>query len=90
MFLFTQPPVPSAGTPLPGAAPNGASGPVVEALREGARETGAGFDYLLRTAQRESSLTPTAKARTSSATGLFQFVEQTWIGQRLRLAAGVQ
>lgn len=36
------------------------------------------FDYLLQTAVRESSLDPTAKARTSSATGLFQFLDQTW------------
>jgi hypothetical protein len=36
------------------------------------------FDYLLQTAIRESSLDPTAKARTSSATGLFQFLDQTW------------
>lgn len=36
------------------------------------------FDYLLQTAIRESSLNPTAKASTSSATGLFQFIEDTW------------
>ena len=79
MFLFTQQPAPGpSAAPIVGPSV-GASGPVVEAVREGARETGAGFDYLLRTAQRESSLTPTAKARTSSATGLFQFVDQTWL-----------
>jgi hypothetical protein len=36
------------------------------------------FDYLLQTAVRESSLDPTAKASTSTATGMFQFLEQTW------------
>jgi hypothetical protein len=36
------------------------------------------FDYLLQTAIRESSLDPKAKASTSSATGLFQFLDQTW------------
>jgi hypothetical protein len=36
------------------------------------------FNYLVQTAIRESSLDPAAKASTSSATGLFQFVEQTW------------
>lgn len=41
--------------------------------------TGVGFDYLLRTAERESSLKPGAKAHTSSATGLFQFIDQTWL-----------
>ncbi len=37
------------------------------------------FDYLLQTAIRESSLNPEAKAPTSSAVGLFQFVESTWL-----------
>ncbi len=36
------------------------------------------FDYLLQTAIRESSLDSSAKASTSSATGLFQFLDQTW------------
>ena len=40
---------------------------------------GVDFDYLLQTAIRESSLNPQAKAQTSSATGLFQFVESTWL-----------
>jgi hypothetical protein len=31
-------------------------------------------------AKRESSLNPAAKAQTSSAAGLFQFIEQTWLG----------
>jgi hypothetical protein len=37
------------------------------------------FDYLLQTAMRESSLNPEAKAPTSSAVGLFQFLESTWL-----------
>lgn len=37
------------------------------------------FDYLLQTAIRESSLNPEAKAPTSSAVGLFQFLESTWL-----------
>lgn len=41
-------------------------------------QTGADFDYLLQTAKRESAFDPNAKAKTSSATGLFQFVKQTW------------
>ncbi|WEK05674.1 MAG: transglycosylase SLT domain-containing protein [Candidatus Devosia phytovorans] len=40
---------------------------------------GVDFDYLLQTAMRESSLNPQAKASTSSATGLFQFIESTWL-----------
>lgn len=46
---------------------------------EASRVTGAGFDFLLQTAKRESALRTDAKAPTSSATGLFQFVEQTWL-----------
>jgi hypothetical protein len=72
MFLFTTPSVRDA------AAPSG--GPVVDAIRQGAERTGTGFDYLLATAQRESALDPAARARTSSASGLFQFIEQTWLG----------
>lgn len=40
---------------------------------------GVDFDYLLQTAVRESSLNPEAKAQTSSAVGLFQFLESTWL-----------
>src|ERR1043166_8952027 len=53
---------------------------VTGAIRDAARQTGAGFDYLLNTAIRESNLNPNAKAKTSSATGLFQFIDQTWLG----------
>jgi hypothetical protein len=70
MFLFTTPPVRDS-------AP---ASPVVDAIRAGAERTGARFDYLLATAQRESALDPNARARTSSASGLFQFIEQTWLG----------
>ncbi|MDB5512087.1 MAG: hypothetical protein JWR08_1570, partial [Enterovirga sp.] len=73
MFLFTTP----AAAPVPSGAPQGN---VVESIRRGAEQTGTDFGYLLGTAQRESSLNPVAKAPTSSATGLFQFIEQTWLG----------
>jgi hypothetical protein len=52
---------------------------VTGAIRDAARVTGAGFEYLLNTALRESNLNPNAKATTSSATGLFQFIDQTWL-----------
>jgi hypothetical protein len=53
--------------------------PVKDAIRSASEATGIPFDYLLRTAQRESSLDPNAQARTSSAAGLFQFIDQTWL-----------
>jgi hypothetical protein len=82
MFLFTSPSSPSESPPPQARAASGAaaSGPVVQAIRDGAMASGVGFDYLLATARRESSLDPAAKAGTSSATGLFQFIEQTWLG----------
>ncbi|MFC7290018.1 transglycosylase SLT domain-containing protein [Hirschia litorea] len=49
------------------------------AIRVAAKETGADFSYLLKTAKRESGMDPTAKATTSSATGLFQFTDDTWL-----------
>lgn len=53
---------------------------VAAAIQRASAKTGADFDYLLKTAARESSFNPDAKARSSSAAGLFQFIEQTWLG----------
>ncbi len=53
---------------------------VTGAIRQAAQATGTSFQYLLATAQVESGLNPQAGASTSSARGLFQFVEQTWLG----------
>lgn len=52
---------------------------VTAAIRSASHTTGANFDFLLRTAIRESSLDPTASAPTSSARGLYQFIESTWL-----------
>ncbi len=49
-------------------------------IKNAANATGAGFEYLLSAAKIESNLNPTAAASTSSARGLFQFIEQTWLG----------
>src|SRR5689334_24859830 len=53
---------------------------VTGAIQYAARATGASFQYLLATAKVESNLNPDAAAKTSSAGGLFQFIEQTWFG----------
>ena len=53
---------------------------VAFAIERASARTGVDFDYLMKTALRESSLNPSAKAGTSSATGLFQFIDQTWLG----------
>lgn len=52
---------------------------VREAIANASQQTGASFEYLLNTAQRESSMKTNAKSPTSSAAGLFQFVEATWL-----------
>jgi len=61
-----------------GAIPS--SGGVEAAIRRASSATGVDADFLVRTARRESAMNPSAKARTSSAAGLFQFIEQTWLG----------
>lgn len=53
---------------------------ITAALQQASAKTGADFSYLLKTAMRESSLNCHAKSATSSACGLFQFTEQTWLG----------
>jgi hypothetical protein len=52
---------------------------VAGAIRQASQATGTSFNYLLATAQVESGLNPQAGASTSSARGLFQFIEQTWL-----------
>lgn len=53
---------------------------ITQMLQEASVKTGTGFDHLINTAMRESSLNSQAKASTSSASGMFQFIEQTWLG----------
>lgn len=72
----------------PGLSPLAAQrAQVFSALRSAAAATGADFDYLVKTAQRESNFDPAAKAGTSSATGLFQFTSETWLQMLERYGA---
>lgn len=48
------------------------------AIQRAADRTGVNFDLLVQTARRESALNANARAGTSSATGLFQFIDSTW------------
>ncbi len=52
---------------------------VIKALKQASQKTGASFDYMLNLAKHESGLRPEVKAKTSSATGLFQFIDSTWL-----------
>src|SRR5665213_3892023 len=54
-------------------------GVVEAAIERASQATGVDFSFLLGTAKRESGYNPSAHARTSSAAGLFQFVDQTWL-----------
>lgn len=55
------------------------SAPVRAAIARAAQATGVDFNYLLAQAKLESSLDPSAKAGTSSAAGLYQFTNGTWL-----------
>jgi len=48
-------------------------------LNAAADKSNVDFDYLVKTAMRESSLKTDAKAPSSSAVGLFQFLDSTWL-----------
>jgi hypothetical protein len=53
---------------------------IAGAIKQAATTTGTSFEYLLATAKMESDFNPTAGASTSSAHGLYQFIDQTWLG----------
>jgi hypothetical protein len=53
---------------------------VAGAIKQAADSVGTSFEYLLSTAKMESDFNPTAGASTSSAHGLYQFIDQTWLG----------
>lgn len=52
---------------------------VVSAIRQASAQTGVDFAYLLEKAATESSFDPLAQAPTSSARGLYQFIDRTWL-----------
>lgn len=63
------------------------SGPVEAAIARAAQSTTIDFNFLLAQAQVESAMNPSARAATSSATGLYQFIESTWLGTMKRHGA---
>src|ERR1035437_9911408 len=52
---------------------------VVNAVENAAARTGADFSQLMEKASTESGFNPSAKSSSSSATGLFQFIDSTWL-----------
>ncbi len=71
-------------TIIRGNGETGLTGPVggrvQNAIASASASTGVDFHYLYRQAKVESGLNPNARASTSSASGLYQFTEQTWLG----------
>lgn len=57
------------------------------AIARASRATGVDFSLLVETARRESAFNPCARAGTSSATGLFQFIDSTWLDMVARHGA---
>lgn len=57
-----------------------ASQRVTSAIQRAAARTGIDFDYLMGQAKLESGFNANARAGTSSASGLYQFIEQSWLG----------
>lgn len=56
------------------------AGRVQNAIASASASTGVSFHYLYHQASIESGLNPNAQASTSSASGLYQFTDQTWLG----------
>ncbi|WP_184258241.1 lytic transglycosylase domain-containing protein [Rhodopseudomonas rhenobacensis] len=71
-------PVDATISSAPSAA--GSRAQIAGAIKQAAGSTGTNFGYLVTTAKMESNFDPTAAASTSSAKGLYQFIEQTWLG----------
>ena len=52
---------------------------VLSSIKKASQSTGVDFGYLMAQAAQESSFQADAKASTSSATGLYQFLDSTWL-----------
>ena len=64
---------------VPGGAAAANAQQVRASIARAAQTTGVDFKYLLAQAKLESSLDPGARASTSSAVGLYQFTNSTWL-----------
>jgi hypothetical protein len=68
--------LPSDTVKLPGGFK--ASQEVIGGIKEASSISGVDNGYLMAVAAQESAFNPDAKASTSSATGLYQFIDGTW------------
>lgn len=74
MSLQTNPNVANA------SQTQGVNPDVYNAIKSASIKTGVSFDYLVDQARTESNFQPDIKSKTSSATGLYQFINSTWMG----------
>lgn len=63
-----------------GVTPVANTASIRSAIAVASQKTGIDFNYLLGQAQSESGLRPAVRASNSSATGLYQFIDQSWLG----------
>ncbi|HLI11390.1 MAG TPA: transglycosylase SLT domain-containing protein [Alphaproteobacteria bacterium] len=61
------------------SALHGADPQILRDIQRAASATSVDFNYLVAQASQESAFQPDAKAATSTATGLYQFTELTWL-----------
>jgi hypothetical protein len=69
-------------SPVPPVRPDPAArapGDIRSAIQQASASTGVPFSYLVAQAEQESGFKADARASTSSAAGLYQFTEQTWL-----------
>jgi hypothetical protein len=52
---------------------------MIKVINKASEVTGVDSDIMLTMAQKESSLNPNARSRNSSASGLYQFIDSTWV-----------
>ena len=68
--------------PVPPLRPDPAArapGDIRSAIQQASAATGVSFNYLVSQAEQESGFKADARAATSSAAGLYQFTERTWL-----------
>lgn len=61
---------------------------VMRAIETASQKSGVDFSYLVQQASAESSFNPNAGAKTSSASGLYQFIDSTWMSMVERYGEG--
>jgi hypothetical protein len=65
--------------PFPALSSRAVDPTVLRSIRQASQATSTDFGLLMAQAQRESGFRTDAKSSTSSAAGLFQFVDSTWL-----------